>query len=78
MMKIWTYTFWGRPRRDDARAGWRGPAAATAVLVLATVALGLGTQPFLRLADDAAAEIIAPDAYIRAVLGRRSAEGSIP
>jgi hypothetical protein len=48
------------------------------VLVLATVALGLGTQPFLRLADDAAAEIIAPDAYIRAVLGRRSAEGSIP
>jgi hypothetical protein len=29
----------------------------------------MGAQPFLRLADDAATEIVTPDAYIRAVLG---------
>jgi multicomponent Na+:H+ antiporter subunit D len=69
MMKIWGYAFWGAPRRAEARPGWRGPAAVTAVLVLATVLLGMGAQPFLRLADDAATEIVTPDAYIRAVLG---------
>jgi multicomponent Na+:H+ antiporter subunit D len=71
MMKIWTYAFWGRPRRAAAGAGWRGPAAATAVLVLATVLLGLGAAPFMRLADDAAGEIVTPASYIRAVLGPR-------
>jgi multicomponent Na+:H+ antiporter subunit D len=71
MMKIWTYAFWGRPRRAQAGAGWYGPAAATAVLVVATILLGMGAQPFLRLADDAADEIVTPTAYVRAVLGER-------
>jgi len=71
MLKIWSYVFWGKARRDGAAAGWYGPAAATAVLVAATVALGLGAQPFLRLARDAAQEIVQPEAYIRAVLGER-------
>jgi multicomponent Na+:H+ antiporter subunit D len=71
MLKIWSYTFWGRPRGAAARAGWRGPAAATAVLVLATILLGVGAQPFLRLAADAADEIVTPTAYVRAVLGDR-------
>ena len=71
MMKIWSYVFWGQPRHAAAGAGWYGPAAATAVLVVATVALGVGAQPFMRLADDAADEIVTPTAYIRAVLGER-------
>lgn len=69
MMKIWSYAFWGRPRRATAGRGWIGPAAATAVLVVATVLLGLGAQPFLRLASDAADEVVTPHAYIQAVLG---------
>jgi multicomponent Na+:H+ antiporter subunit D len=69
MMKIWGYAFWGAPRRAEAAPGWRGPAVASAVLVVATVLLGLGAEPFLRLADDAAHEIVVPDAYVRAVLG---------
>jgi multicomponent Na+:H+ antiporter subunit D len=78
MMKIWTYVFWGRPRRQAAHAGWYGPAAATAVLVVATVVLGLGARPFMRLADDAAGEIVAPTAYVRAVLGERGVKGLVP
>ena len=69
MMKIWTYAFWGRPQRTHAADRWHGPAAATAVLVAATILLGLGAEPFLRLAGDAADEVVAPGAYIRAVLG---------
>jgi multicomponent Na+:H+ antiporter subunit D len=72
MMKIWTYVFWGKPHRATADRGWHGPAAATAVLVVATLLLGIGAQPFLRLAADAAADIVAPTAYIQAVLGERS------
>jgi multicomponent Na+:H+ antiporter subunit D len=69
MTKIWTYVFWGRPRTSTAGAGWRRPAAVTATLVLATILLGVGAQPFLRLAGDAAAEIVTPTAYVHAVLG---------
>jgi multicomponent Na+:H+ antiporter subunit D len=75
MMKIWTYAFWGRPKRDAAATGWHGPAAATAVLVLATVMLGLGAQPFLRLATDAAGDVVTPTAYVHAVLGTAAAGG---
>jgi multicomponent Na+:H+ antiporter subunit D len=71
MMKIWTYAFWGRPRRTHVAGRWKGPAAATAVLVAATILLGLGAEPFLRLAGDAADEVVAPRAYIRAVLGEQ-------
>ncbi|MBM4268211.1 MAG: Na+/H+ antiporter subunit D [Deltaproteobacteria bacterium] len=75
MMKIWTYAFWGRPKGAHAGGSWRGPAAATATLVVATIVLGFGAQPFLRLAGDAADEIVAPTAYIRAVLGDRTLAG---
>jgi multicomponent Na+:H+ antiporter subunit D len=80
MSKIWSYAFWGAPRRAEAAAGWRGPAAASAVLVVATVLLGAYAQPFLRLADDAARDVVEPAAYLRAVLGERQAafDGSVP
>lgn len=71
MMKIWTYVFWGRPCRSEARTGWYGPCAVTAVLVVATITLGMGAQPFLRIANDAAQEVVTPNEYVRAVLGDR-------
>jgi multicomponent Na+:H+ antiporter subunit D len=77
MMKIWTYVFWGRPRASGTGPAWRGPAAATAVLVMATVLLGIGAQPFLRLAGDAADEIVTPTAYIRAVLGDQAVRQAV-
>jgi len=74
MMKIWTYAFWGSPGRARSESGWRGPAAASAVLVAATVVLGFAAQPFLRLAEAAAGDVVTPTAYVRAVLGDRLAE----
>jgi multicomponent Na+:H+ antiporter subunit D len=73
MMKIWTYAFWGQPRRPAAPTGWAWPAAATAVLVAATVVLGVVGQPVLRLAEQAAADVVVPSDYVRAVLGGSSA-----
>ncbi|HEY8516296.1 MAG TPA: proton-conducting transporter membrane subunit [Candidatus Binatia bacterium] len=69
MMKIWGYVFWGRVRAASGSRAWYGPAAATAVLAVATIVLGLGGQPFLRLMTDAAADVVQPLAYVRAVLG---------
>ncbi|HWP66953.1 MAG TPA: proton-conducting transporter membrane subunit [Candidatus Limnocylindria bacterium] len=74
MMKIWTYAYWGTPAGEHAPTGWRGPAAASAVLVAATVVLGSAAEPFLRLADAAAHDVVTPTAYVRAVLGDRVAE----
>jgi multicomponent Na+:H+ antiporter subunit D len=71
MSKIWAYAYWGPPRRLGAGRGWRTPALATAVLVLATVALGLGAEPFLRLANDTGRDVVEPSAYVQAVLGER-------
>jgi multicomponent Na+:H+ antiporter subunit D len=71
MSKIWAYAYWGPPQRLPAIPRWRGPAAATAVLVAMTVLLGLFAQPFLRLADDTARDVVEPAAYVRAVLGER-------
>jgi len=69
MVKIWRYAFWGTPCREAAAPGYRALAAPTLVLVILTVALGLGAQPFLRLAHDAAKELRDPHAYTAAVLG---------
>lgn len=72
MMKIWTYGFWGDPREglaDEAGSRWRAMVRPVAVLVAATVVLGVVAQPFLRFADGAAAGLTDPSAYVAAVLG---------
>jgi multicomponent Na+:H+ antiporter subunit D len=78
MMKIWAYAFWGKPRSSSGSRAWRGPAAATAVLIVVTVVLGVAGQPFLRLMTDAASDLVQPTAYVRAVLGDRVASLSAP
>lgn len=76
MLKIWSYAFWGTSPAARAAGGWRTVAAPASLLVMATVVLGLWGQPFLRLAGDAADELIQPASYVEAVLGpRRIASG---
>jgi multicomponent Na+:H+ antiporter subunit D len=72
MLKIWSYAFWGRPRRDATGVPWRAAAAPVSALVAATIALGLWGQPLLRLAGHAADEVTQPSAYVEAVLGPRA------
>lgn len=53
----------------------RAAVVASAGLGLVTVALGFGAEPLLRVSEQAAAELLAPDAYLQAVLGDRQVAG---
>jgi multicomponent Na+:H+ antiporter subunit D len=77
MAKIWSYAFWGRPRHDAPLAPWRGMAIPISVLVGGTIVLGVWAQPFLRLAADAADDVVAPAGYVRAVLGQSTADSDV-
>jgi multicomponent Na+:H+ antiporter subunit D len=78
MMKIWTGVFWSPA--EDAPEGvvhavgrLGGPAlmvVPTAVLVLLGVAMGIGGAPIWALSQRAAADLLEPSAYIRAVMSR--------
>ena len=79
MMKIWNEAFWKPHPREEA-----GDAALATLprrelvllvapivgLALLTVIIGLYAQPFFELALRSAEQLLAPDAYVRAVLGR--------
>lgn len=75
--RIWAELFW-KPHPAGAAAGTAslspgGRFALVAPLVLLsglTVAIGLFAEPVMALARDAAAELMHPEPYIRAVLGR--------
>lgn len=76
MTKVWAAAFWkDRPEASaDEPAPVEGPArwllgAPAAVLGLATVALGLGAEPLMRLSVAAAEQLLHPELYIAAVLG---------
>ncbi len=73
MTKIWTGAFWGNP--EPAAAGERLQlpgimVGATAVLVAATLAVGVAARPLYDLSERAAAELLRPDGYVVEVLGR--------
>lgn len=76
MMKIWREAFWKAPPDDQPHRpspplqvgqGVLGPCVVMALLM---VVLGLGAQPLLELAGAAAGQLLAPSAYVDAVLGR--------
>ncbi len=75
MTKIWSYGFWGKPKRERAAASYRGMMIPTAVLVVFTVFMGVFAQPFYRLATDAATIVKHPQQYIAAVLGEEALVG---
>ncbi|MGH8310598.1 MAG: proton-conducting transporter membrane subunit, partial [Steroidobacteraceae bacterium] len=68
MSKVWTYAFWRTPAQPTALGRYRGMVAPTAVLVAFSVLMGLAAEPFLRLANDAARDLVDPRAYQEAVL----------
>ena len=75
MAKIWAGAFWkpapaGQPDRPPGprrRVLMYAPIVALAAL---TVTIGLLPEPFVRVAERAAAELMEPGAYVEAVLGR--------
>jgi multicomponent Na+:H+ antiporter subunit D len=68
MAKIWSYAFWGSSARATPSGRYRGMMVPTAALVAFTVAMGVAAEPFLRLANDAARDVVDPRAYQEAVL----------
>ena len=72
MTKIWTEVFW-KPRptatepASPPQSYWR-LAAPAAILVILTVALGLGAERALALSGATASQLFSPAAYIQAVL----------
>jgi multicomponent Na+:H+ antiporter subunit D len=81
MMKIWVGVFWAPategdgipPSRDKWSAGPALMVVPTALLVSATIAVGIFAGPISRLAERAAADLIDSDSYVEAVAG---AEGT--
>ena len=77
MTKLWNEAFWKEPPEESAvataRVPWTllGPVVALAAI---TVAVGLGAGPVFDLASRAAAQLVDPSQYVRAVLG----EGARP
>lgn len=80
MTKIWAEGFWKpAPEAVDApplsaaeRLSLLGPVLALGAI---TVAIGLGAGALFRFADAAAAQLLDPDLYVRAVLGARGGGG---
>jgi multicomponent Na+:H+ antiporter subunit D len=77
MTKIWAGAFWGAPDEDPehpppAIGRWGGPplmVLSTGVLVALGVAIALFAGPLYELAQRAAADLVNPAPYVRAVLG---------
>ncbi len=78
MTKIWMEAFWKTPvlPREDARPVPRPMLVAIALLSGLTVVMGLFAQPFVLYANETAAGLVDPSAYIDAVLG--PARGGTP
>ncbi len=76
MTKIWAAAFWSPPSAD-APSRPVAPrqmlllAAPAAALGLLTIAMGIGAGPVVELAQQTAAQLLNPAAYIAAVLGTR-------
>lgn len=75
MMKIWTEAFWKAHSGSEPPAEARTPlamVAPVACLASMTVLIGLAAGPLLDLSIRAAEQLLDPDLYAEAVLGRSS------
>ena len=68
MTKIWAAAFWGEPKVSTGSAG-RGMLAATASVVVLSLAVAVFAQPIAELSGRAAADLVDPSGYVSAVLG---------
>jgi len=77
MARIWSNVFWGEPEdpavvawiaSDESRVPWLMTASAAAVVAL-TVALMVFAGPLYNYAERTAADLLAPQVYVDAVLG---------
>jgi multicomponent Na+:H+ antiporter subunit D len=75
MLKVWNGVFWG----EDPEPGARGPVrtrvattltAPALLLAVLTLALGVGAQPMLAVAETAANGLVDTSTYVAAVTGR--------
>ncbi len=72
MTKIWREAFWKAEPGLPGGPLPRVAVAASASLAAVTVALGLGAEVLWSVAEGAAAQLLDPEPYVRAVLGSRS------
>lgn len=68
MMKIFRYAFWGQPREYQPQKYGRFLAPA-AILVVLSLAMGIGAEWMLDVVSAAATQLLRPELYITAVLG---------
>jgi len=73
MTKIWAEAFWKADPHGDSPTPSLPIAMMVPIVAMATLTLGISFAPqiLLEISQAAAAELIKPDAYIRAVLGSR-------
>lgn len=71
MLKIWRYAFWGQasPHSEQFPRPLASLALTSGTLGAVTIALGLACGPAFGLAEQAAASLLDPSAYLEAVLG---------
>lgn len=74
MMRVWLAVFW-TPHPDNIEPGWSGNSDVRismllpiGALTVATIAIGILPQPVMDFARAAAAQLLAPDAYLVEVL----------
>ncbi len=75
MVKIWLEAFW-KPLPETVRnqsspsvlSGWK--VAPVCALAVVTLLIGIGAEPVFQLAQNAAGELMHPQGYVQAVLGR--------
>ena len=74
MIKVWNQAFW-KPAPEDtpepiaSGSNWNLQLVPVLILTVLILALGLFPNPLLRLAQDAAYQLLAPAEYIGVVLG---------
>jgi multicomponent Na+:H+ antiporter subunit D len=72
MLKLWTSVFWGEPPAAGPTGRPNTATLAAAVLVLATLSMGILAGPWLDACRVAARTLIEPTPYLHAVLGRET------
>ncbi len=79
MTKIWSYVFWGK-EENETKTSNQKPAlvASTALLVILSLVLGLGSGVVFPLAERAANDALNQEQYVFAVLGQAGVDALNP